>query len=223
MEKEKHVLVIFPHPDDESFGISGTIAMYTHNGVPVTYVCCTLGEMGRNMGNPPFATRESLPLIRKKELEEACKALKIDDLRLLGLRDKTLEFEDIDDLADYFSPIIDEIKPSLIITFYPGYSVHPDHDACGAAVIHAVKRLPKNERPTVHCVAFSTNCVNELGPPDIVRDVSEYAEIKMKAIQAHKSQFGAFVRGRAAKYGLKDKQVQARINTEFLWIYKWSD
>src|SRR5690606_36795237 len=223
MEKEKHVLVIFPRPDDESFGISGTIAMYTYNGVPVTYVCCTLGEMGRNMGNPPFATRESLPLIRKKELEEACKALKIDDLRLLGLRDKTLEFEDIDDLADYFSPIIDEIKPSLIIPCDPGYSVHPAPDACGAAVIHAVKLLPKNERPPVHCVAFSNNCIDELGPPDIVRDVSEYAEIKMKAIQAHKSQFGAFVRGRAAKYGLKDKQVQARINTEFLWIYKWSD
>lgn len=223
MEKEKHVLVIFPHPDDESFGISGTIAMYTQNGVPVTYVCCTLGEMGRNMGNPPFATRESLPIIRKQELQEACKVLQINDLRMLGLRDKTLEFEDIDELADYFSPIIDELKPSLIITFYPGYSVHPDHDACGAAVIHAVKRLPKHERPTVHCVAFSNNCVDELGPPHIVRDVSQYAEIKLRAIEAHKSQFGAFVRGRAAKYGLKDKQVQERINTEFLWVYEWSD
>ena len=28
--------------------------------------------MGRNLGNPPFATRESLPLIRERELEEAC-------------------------------------------------------------------------------------------------------------------------------------------------------
>lgn len=223
MEKEKHVLVIFPHPDDESFGISGTIAMYTKNNVPLTYVCCTLGEMGRNMGNPPFATRESLPEIRKKELEKACEALNINDLRLLGLRDKTLEFEDLDDLANYFSPIIDELKPSLIITFYPGYSVHPDHDACGAAVIHAVERLPKAERPTVHCVAFSNNCVDELGPPHITRDVSAYAEDKLAAIQAHASQFGAFVRGRAAKHGLEDKQVRERINTEYFWVYKWSD
>lgn len=223
MESEKHVLVIFPHPDDESFGVSGTIAMYTQNKVPVTYVCCTLGEMGRNMGNPPFANRESLPLIRKQELEKACEVLGITDLRLLGLRDKTLEFEDLDELANYFSPIIDEIKPSLIITFYPGYSVHPDHDACGAAVIHAVKRLPKHERPTIHCVAFSNNCVDELGPPQIVRDVSAYANIKIKAIQAHKSQFGAFARGRAAKHGLDDRQVQERIQKEYFWIYQWSD
>ena len=27
--------------------------------------------MGRNLGNPPFATRESLPDIRERELEEA--------------------------------------------------------------------------------------------------------------------------------------------------------
>ena len=31
--------------------------------------------MGRNLGNPPFATRESLPFIRERELEEACKAI----------------------------------------------------------------------------------------------------------------------------------------------------
>jgi LmbE family N-acetylglucosaminyl deacetylase len=28
MEKERHVLVIFPHPDDEAFGVSGTIATH---------------------------------------------------------------------------------------------------------------------------------------------------------------------------------------------------
>lgn len=37
--------------------------------------------MGRNLGNPPFATRESLPSIRERELEEACKVIGITDLR----------------------------------------------------------------------------------------------------------------------------------------------
>lgn len=52
MEKERQVLVIFPHPDDEAFGVSGTIAKHIQNGTPVTYACLTLGEMGRNMGDP---------------------------------------------------------------------------------------------------------------------------------------------------------------------------
>ena len=39
MENERQVLVIFPHPDDEAFGVSGTISKFIHEGVPVTYAC----------------------------------------------------------------------------------------------------------------------------------------------------------------------------------------
>ena len=55
IKKERHVLIVLPHPDDEAFGISGTITAYRKMGVPVTYACLTLGEMGRNLGNPQFA------------------------------------------------------------------------------------------------------------------------------------------------------------------------
>ncbi len=122
---EQHVLVVFPHPDDEAFGVSGTIAQYAQSGTPVTYACLTLGEMGRNMGVPPFANRETLPLIRRQELEEACRVLGIHDLRLLGYRDKTVEFEDEEELADRIAAIVAETNPSLVITFYPGYKCPP--------------------------------------------------------------------------------------------------
>ncbi|SLD71904.1 Uncharacterized proteins, LmbE homologs [Mycobacteroides abscessus subsp. massiliense] len=64
--------------------------------------------MGRNLGNPPFATRESLPLIRERELEEACKAIGITDLRKMGLRDKTVEFEPYDQMDQMIQSLIDE-------------------------------------------------------------------------------------------------------------------
>ncbi len=185
MEKERQLLVVFPHPDDEAFGVSGTIATHVQNGTPVTYACLTLGEMGRNMGNPPFATRESLPKIRTAELQNAAKVLGINDLRMMGLRDKTIEFEDEEMLISMVSSLISEVKPSLIISFYPGYSVHPDHDATGEAVVRAVAKIPANERPTLHCVAFSKNCEQEIGEPDIINDVSTVAEIKLNAIKAH--------------------------------------
>ena len=131
MEKERHVLVILPHPDDEAFGVSGTIASHVNMGTPVTYACLTLGQMGRNMGNPPFANRETLPGIRRQELKEAVRILGISDLRMLGYRDKTIEFEDDTKLANRMHALISEVNPSLVLTFYPGYSVHPDHDATG--------------------------------------------------------------------------------------------
>ncbi|ASS87783.1 bacillithiol biosynthesis deacetylase BshB2 [Geobacillus stearothermophilus] len=216
--KERHVLVVFPHPDDEAFGVSGTIAQHVQSGTPVTYACLTLGEMGRNMGVPPFANRETLPLIRKQELEEACRVLGIRDLRLLGYRDKTVEFEDENELADRIAAIVAETNPSLVITFYPGYSVHPDHDACGAAVISALTRWPKEERPTVHCVAFAKNCEQDLGQPDVIRDVSPVIETKLAAIRAHRSQTEGLMQA-ASKRG----DALAWLKTERFWTYRWDD
>ncbi|MBA2876457.1 bacillithiol biosynthesis deacetylase BshB2 [Thermaerobacillus caldiproteolyticus] len=215
---ERHILVVFPHPDDEAFGVSGTLALHAEEGTPITYACLTLGEMGRNMGTPPFANRETLPLIRKKELEDACQAIGIRDLRLLGFRDKTIEFEDEDMLADHIGAIISETNPSLIITFYPGYSVHPDHDACGAAVIRALERLPLEKRPPVHCIAFAKNCEQELGQPDIVRDVSAVIDKKIAAIQAHRSQTEGLMKA-AAKRG---QDALEWLKTERFWTYKWN-
>ncbi len=119
MDKERQVLVIFPHPDDEAFGTSGTLSKFIDSGVPVTYACLTLGQMGRNLGNPPFATRESLPFIRERELEAAAEAIGITDLRKMGYRDKTVEFEPKDEIDNMVKSLIDELNPSLIISFYP--------------------------------------------------------------------------------------------------------
>ncbi|WLD93258.1 bacillithiol biosynthesis deacetylase BshB2 [Alkalihalobacillus sp. AL-G] len=222
MEAHEHVLVVFPHPDDEAFGVSGSIAGFIKNGTPVTYMCLTLGEMGRNMGNPPFANRETLPLIRKKELETACKVLGIKDVRMMGYRDKTIEFEDPVIIADHVTEVIMEVKPTLIITFYPGYSVHPDHDACGEAVIEAVRQLPESERPPVECVAFSNDCVEKLGEPDVIRDVADVQDKKIATIEAHRSQTAGLVAGMKKRLEANEEEVINRLQRERFWTYKFN-
>ncbi|GIP20698.1 MULTISPECIES: bacillithiol biosynthesis deacetylase BshB2 [Paenibacillus] len=215
----KRILVVLPHPDDEAFGLSGTLAKQISSGAQVTYACLTLGEMGRNMGIPPFANRVTLPEIRKKELQESCAAIGIQDLRMMGFHDKTIEFEDQDLLDSRIMDLIQELRPSLIFTFYPGYSVHPDHDATGAAVVRVVGSLPEQERPKVLCLAFSRNCQEVLGYPDVTQDVSEFLEAKMKSIQSHRSQFQA-----AELLGsktLKDKEIIDRFGNEKFWTYKF--
>src|SRR5262245_66108007 len=42
--KPRTLLVAYPHPDDESFGIGGTLARYVAEGVAVHYACATRGE-----------------------------------------------------------------------------------------------------------------------------------------------------------------------------------
>ncbi|MBB6673716.1 bacillithiol biosynthesis deacetylase BshB2 [Cohnella nanjingensis] len=214
---ERHILVVLPHPDDEAFGLSGTLAKYIQNGYRVTYACLTLGEMGRNMGIPPFANRVTLPAIRRKELEESCQAIGIDDLRLLGFHDKTIEFEDHRLLDGRIDDLIQEIRPSLIFTFYPGYSVHPDHDACGAAVIRTVGRLPADERPAVHCLAFAKNLEEDIGQPDVIQDVREFLQPKMASIRAHRSQFQAAELLGDHEY--TSEEIRERFGTERFWTY----
>ncbi|MCL6452603.1 MAG: bacillithiol biosynthesis deacetylase BshB2 [Alicyclobacillus sp.] len=191
--RERQVLVVFPHPDDETLAVGGAIAMHAAAGTPVTYACYTLGQMGRNMGKPLFATRESLPLIREQELRAACQHLGITDLRLMGFRDKTLDFEDPEALAQTVLDLIQECQPSLVITYYPGWCVHPDHEALAAATVRALRKLPAGQRPKLQCQAFAQGYQAALGEPDVVYDAADVWERCYAAIRAHKSQTSAWV------------------------------
>lgn len=206
--RERGLLVALPHPDDETFSSGGTIARCTDAGVRVTVLCGTYGDMGRRMGRPPIANRESLRDIREAELQRACGILGA-DLLMLGLRDKCVEFENPDEVAERIATIIRAQRPSSVIGFYPGFGVHVDHDALGLFVQRAVRQLPSNERPRLLVAAIGDRDANIaiLGDPDVHSDISAVVERKLTALRAHTSQTQAmFARWET---GLSDEQEQA--------------
>lgn len=193
MHSESHVLVVMAHPDDETFGVGGTIALYTRAGVPVTYACATGGEMGRRMGKPTFANRETLRHLRAEELRAACAALGVSDLRFLGIWDKTVEFADPGAVAAKVAALLAEKQPSLVITHHPVYGGHPDHNAVGAAVVRAVAALPAGQRPRLHCTTTPPYRLRILKGEDLgftleYNDVTAVAHVKQAATAAHRSQ-----------------------------------
>lgn len=219
------MLVVFPHPDDETFGCGGTLALFTRAGIPVTYVCGTLGQMGRNMGRPFFATRESLPYVREAELEEACQVLGIQQVIKLGLRDKMIEFEEPEALIHRLEKIIHEVRPSLVLTHYPEHAVHPDHNALGEITLRAISRLSAEQRPKVYLHAFARECQDVIGPPDILNDISAVADVKLAAIRAHKSQsqvfFGRLETGQF-KEGTQENPIRNFLERESFWDFNLS-
>lgn len=221
LEKERHVLIILPHPDDESFGISGSIAAYRQMDVPVTYACLTLGEMGRNLGNPPIANRETLPDVRKAELIKSCEAIGITDLRMLGFRDKTIEFEDDEKMVRLVEDLIEETNPSLVIAFYPGYSVHPDHEASARAVVRAIRRMDEADRPKLYAIAFANNTEAELGQPDIIHDVEATIDNKLNSLRAHLSQTVWMMKETEEKLAQNDPEIHKWLHYERFYSYKW--
>lgn len=191
---EEGILVVLPHPDDETFSSGGTLALASGAGRGATYLCGTYGDMGRRMGNPPMANRESLRDIRTSEMAAAAEVLGI-EVEFMGLRDKCVEFEDPAGLAVRIREVIGRLRPSTVITFVPGFGVHPDHDALGQATVLAVRGMAPGERPRLLGVAVGgeNNPRWEkdspyLGDRRVAVDIRPVYRKKIAALRAHHSQ-----------------------------------
>ena len=207
----EHLVVVLAHPDDEAFGTAGTLAMHRAAGVPATFVCATYGDMGRNHGQPFFANRETLRDVRERELQNAADALDI-ELVLLGHRDKTLEFEDAGSVADRIAHELMQRKADVVISFYPGRGVHPDHDAIGEATYAAVHRFDENNRPKLWAITVTDREETEaaLGAPDVEMNVAAYRHLKRAALEAHASQTKAMF-DRIARDDPADAHLKERL------------
>jgi LmbE family N-acetylglucosaminyl deacetylase len=141
-------MAAFAHPDDETFGIGGTMARYGADpDVCVVLVCATRGEAGE-ISDPRLATPDRLGDVREAELRCACRALGVDALHFLGYRDSGMAgtAENLDRralaMADPYEAVgrlvchIRRERPHVIVTHDEtgGYG-HPDH----IAVHHHVK------------------------------------------------------------------------------------
>lgn len=123
----KKMLLVFAHPDDESFTCGGTIPKYVKAGWSVDLICATRGEVG-NCDDCGDVTPEQLGDIRQKELERAATLLGVSSITFLGYKDGTLANETPGELEDKIYRKMEELIPDCVITFdTTGISNHPDH------------------------------------------------------------------------------------------------
>ena len=144
------LLAIFAHPDDESFGAGGTMALAAQAGNPVWVLCVTNGDQGGKPGE--MDVDHSLdPEIRREELACACREMGIAEPIFLGYRDSGMEgwgapegslsLADPAEVIEKMVEVIRRLKPATVITFDPGgvYG-HPDHVACSATATAAFRK-----------------------------------------------------------------------------------
>src|SRR5438552_3997191 len=88
---KQEVLVVAPHPDDETFGCGGTIKWLTKDGNHVDVAFMTRGELGSELEG--HANRQALEQVaqeRTREAEEACGILGVRRLVFLDGKDGQL-------------------------------------------------------------------------------------------------------------------------------------
>lgn len=130
---------IWAHPDDESFGMAGTMARSTNTGHPVAIVCATRGEEGQ-IADPSLATPENLGEVRTRELLAACAAVGVTDVSFLGYRDGHLPEADPAEAVGRIVYHIRRFRPDVVVTFAPnGAYGHVDHMAIHRLTLTAVR------------------------------------------------------------------------------------
>ncbi len=151
MRKEKTLIFFGGHPDDETFGIGGTLAQYAAAGVKVYYVCATRGELG-STGSEALPEGTTLAEIRAAELQCAARILGLAGVMHLGYRDsgmpgsednnhpEALMAAPPEQVTGRVVKIIRDLKPEVVITFDPigGYR-HPDHIAIHNATVEGFR------------------------------------------------------------------------------------
>lgn len=118
-------MFIFPHPDDETYTCAGLLQMLVKEQIKHRVCCLTKGEKSTlKFGN----IKESLKDVRAQEFTKVMNFLGVVDYLSADLPDG--ELESTPNLKTIISRIIEEYKPSHIVTYEPhGIYGHPDHIA----------------------------------------------------------------------------------------------
>lgn len=215
----KQILLIFAHPDDESFALGGTISRYAEQGVKITLVTATKGEAGKTAG---ICEPEDLGSVREQELRQAAQVLGISDVIFLGYRDKEVPLAPPLIILESLVRIIREVRPQVIITFgADGSSGHRDHRAIHhftKAAIHLAKESIEPswgeafELPRLCYVRPAWRLPsNKLQEADYAISIAPWAEQKWQAISEHKTQQGS----RLKFEGMEESQKQVYFSQEY--------
>lgn len=188
----KSVLCIQPHPDDMEIGAGGTLARLSKSGASIIYLTVTDGSVGTY---DPEVKTEDLVKTRRFEAEKSGSLIGVKDFLWLDYPDGgTLPLEDV---RTEITHVIREHRPEAVMVCDPWlpYEAHSDHTKTGLATAEAclLSGMPN------FCPADLQEGLKPYSPkmvalyytayPNTFIDVTETWNIKLKAIDCHKSQF----------------------------------
>src|SRR5262245_10596521 len=132
MPGSRNIVVIAPHPDDESIGCGGTLCLHTLGGDRVAAVFLTSGELGLK-----HLSREEAWRVREGEAAAAAAGLGRADLAFLRRPDWFVG-EGVEAAAALLRPLLARQVPQSIYLPHDR-EWHPDHGAALAVVRAALR------------------------------------------------------------------------------------
>jgi len=193
-ETPQRVLVVIPHPGNAEIWCGGTLARWIGQGAEVVYVQCTDGGKGTDKAG---ITAQELAATRDREQAAAADVLGVREIVKLGHPDGELE-----DSGEFRKQLVREIRrvqPDVVMVTEPyvrSMVWHRDHRVAGQVALDAVfpyardhlhfGELWSEEGLEPHKTGTILFWGTERA--DTFIDIGETMEVKLAAVQAHKSQ-----------------------------------
>lgn len=200
--KGKTILVVTPHPDDETFSAGGTLALLARNGNNIQILIYTSDNAG---SRDPEMTKRRLAEIRKQEEEDACAILGIpkQNITWFGYDDGMLEYVDGRELTKQVCREIRRYRPDAVFSIDPGAPYEQwhksDHRAGAFITVDAMRAagwrlyFPELEQEGFKPHSVPVSFLFYSAQPNYTVDITDVAELKAAASAAHISQFGAMI------------------------------
>lgn len=181
-----NVLIVSPHPDDETLGAGGTICRYINEGHKVFWLNIT------TMRNSGLFTEEVIQY-REKQIRDIDKFYGFEKKYQLDFPTTKLEEINTSKAIEEISKIINEVKPEVIIL--PDYNdAHSDHkyvfDWCYACT--KTFRYPYVKQVMTMEILSETDFGRPENPylPNYYVDITDYMENKLEAIKIYDTELG---------------------------------
>jgi LmbE family N-acetylglucosaminyl deacetylase len=166
-------LVFAPHPDDETFGMGGSLLLAKQLGIQTHVVFVTDGALGGE------GDREALVVKRMEEARAATSVLEVDSIHFFGEPDRGLKLSE--GLRQRTVALLERLRPASV--FFPSpMEYHPDHRVTAELAWQSagcISGFP------ISCYGYE---ISTLAPINTLLDVSEFAGKKYQVVKMYASQ-----------------------------------
>lgn len=212
------IRVVAPHPDDESLGPGGLIALARKNGLPVTVDLLTPGTQG----NPALRAQslskndrqkieKNMENVRSQEMAAAVAVLNADCQSYAG-PDGALASQ-VDRIASDLAKAWAAAPPAMIVLPFVT-DRHRDHAAAARIVAAALALMGQGVAPRIVCYETWSPC-----PANRALPIDDVADVKWSALLCHASQIESTDYVAAAQALARYRAITFRTGGEFAEAY----
>ncbi len=185
----KRVLVVSAHPDDETYGVGGTILSHVSRGDAVFVLILTDGVTARHNEIEQ----------QKTAAEQACACLGVAKVCFAQLPDQGLDGLPLLDVIRPISGAIREFQPEIVYTHHGG-DVNQDHRSVFEATLVAVR--PVGHNPVQRVLAYEVPSSTEWGPPcgdwvfrpNVFANIAPFLDQKLAALEMYSKTYESEVK-----------------------------